>query len=182
TRATKACTGRQFRGAMRALTLWHPLRGFNPFQNLLDRNTNSQKINDFAFASISRCRHDSCDARMGQEKNLHNDGSSLIGHFAADTFNFFLTVLAQEVEAHAVALCLLDVVVLTPGRDRRSRAGKVSWEDSVLHPCGKTLHNAMAACTTRMISQVIGLHEAHRAPFWGPGTIDAARSPTMSQG
>src|SRR5262249_19409700 len=165
TRATKACTGRQFRGAMRALTLWHPLRGFNPFQNLLDRNTNSQKINDFAFASISRCRHDSCDARMGQEKNLHNDGSSLIGHFAADTFNFFLTVLAQEVEAHAVALCFLDVVVETVAQDKILRAGKVAFEDTVLHPLAKALQNAMDAATTFIIFNVIGHHDVHRVTW-----------------
>jgi hypothetical protein len=65
---------------------------FNPFQS------------SYCFVSLARCRHDSCDARMSQEKNLHNDSSSLIGHFAADTFDFFLAVLTQEVEAYACAL------------------------------------------------------------------------------
>jgi hypothetical protein len=69
---------------------------FNPFQS------------SYCFVSLARCRHDSCDARMSQEKNLHNDSSSLIGHFAADTFDFFLAVLTQEVDAYACALPVAD--------------------------------------------------------------------------
>jgi len=50
---------------------------------------------------------------VSQEKNLHNDRSSLIGHFTTETFNFFLTILTKKVEAHAIALSLLDVIVET---------------------------------------------------------------------
>jgi hypothetical protein len=75
---------------------------------------------------------------VSQEKNLHNDSSSLIGHFAADTFNFFLTILTQKVEAHAVALSFLDVVVETVAQDKILRAGEVTFEDTILKDCTKT--------------------------------------------
>src|SRR5262245_54250625 len=148
---------------MRALTLWFPLGGFNPFQSLRDRNTNSHKIKEFAFASVSRGRHDSCDARVSQEKNLHNDSSSLIGHLAADTFNFFLAVLTQEVEAHAVAIGFLDVVVKTVAQDKILRTGEVAFKHTVLHPLAKALQNAMNAATTFIIFNIIGHHHIHRA-------------------
>ena len=72
----------------------------------------------------------------------------MIGHLAADTFNFFLAVLAQEVEAHAVAISFFDVVIETVTQDKVLRTGEVAFEDTVLHPLAKALQNAMDAATT----------------------------------
>src|SRR5215471_2825090 len=95
-------------------------------------------------------------------KNLHNHCSSLIGHFAADTFNFFLAVLTQEVKAHTVALSFLDVVVKTVAQDEILRTGEVAFKDTVLHPLAKALQDAMDAATTFIIFNIIGHHHVHR--------------------
>ena len=99
---------------------------------------------------------------MSQEKNLHNDCAPLIGHFAADTLNFFLTVLAQKVEAYAVALSFLDVVVETVAQDEILRAGEVAFEDTILHLLAKALQDAMDAATTFIIFNIIGHHDVHK--------------------
>ena len=54
--------------------------------------------------------------------------------FAADTFDFFLAVLTQEVEAYAVTIGCLDVVVETVAQDKIWRTGELACADTILHP------------------------------------------------
>ena len=83
-------------------------------------------------------------------------------HFAADTFDFFLAVLTQEVKAHTVTLSFLDVVVETVAQNKILRAREVAFEDTILHPLAKALQNAMDAATTFIIFNIIGHHNVHR--------------------
>jgi len=99
---------------------------------------------------------------VSQEKNLPNDSSSLIGHFAADTFDFFLAVLTQEVEAYAVTIGCLDVVVETVAQDKIWRTGEIACADTILHPLAKAPQNAMDAAMTFIIFNIIGHHDIHK--------------------
>jgi hypothetical protein len=76
-------------------------------------------------------------------------------HFTADTFDFFLAVFAQKIEAYAVPLSFLDGIIKTVTEDKILRARQITLEYTVLHPLAKALQNAMDAATTFVVFHII---------------------------
>ena len=85
-----------------------------------------------------------------------------MGIALADTFDFFLAVLTQEVEAYASTIGCLDVVVETVAQDKIWCTGEIACADTILHPLAKAPQNAMDVATTFIIFNIIGHHDVHK--------------------
>ena len=106
-------------------------------------------------ASVYRRWHDSSDARGREEKNLHNDRPILVWSLSTNALNLLLAVLAQKVEAHTVALCLLHIVVETMAQHQILGTGQVAFEHAVLHPLARALQRAVYAAAPFVVFDIV---------------------------
>src|SRR5687768_8826548 len=84
-----------------------------------------------------------------------------MGCLSPNPFDLFLTVLTQKVEAHAIALRFLDIVIEAVAEQEILGTGEVTLKHTVLYPLAKILQRTVDTATAFIVFDIIGNDQVH---------------------
>jgi hypothetical protein len=86
---------------------------------------------------------------------LHDDRAVLVRSVPSDAFYLFLTLLAQSVETHVIAVVFLDVVVQAMAEREVLAAREVALEYAVLDPLAEAFQGTMNTSAPFVVFDVV---------------------------